>query len=526
MKTFISIADAATRFKEAGHEKSPRRIQEICQAGKIVAKKNGKLWMVDPDSLDIYLRSITPVTHLPIPKVRVVSSKSKRKRYIFTSAQDHTPIHTQWWDNLNAYANHIDAEIFVAPYTYKRKSNYSVDMFDEEIQDHLVNNEMRLPGLRFCAQLNLSPTAVRPLSDLATFTQSDHGIFPHPRVALNSVGTIFGHPTKINMTTGSSTIPNYEHKKAGIKAEFHHVIGATLVEFDEHNRPFCRQLIGDDDGNFQDLTNLVKNGKVIPDQRVEAITWGDIHLAKSDANIFDSSFYGKDSILEVLKPKYQFFHDLLDFEARNHHNMLDPHHWANMYYRGSDKVENEIEDCARFLDMTHRPWCKTVVVESNHDMALLKWLKSVDVRFDPANAAFYHKCQSTIYEALSKNEKINVFNWALRNTQYGSFDDIDFVDENGGYFICDVIECGTHGHRGINGSRGSMPGFSRMAMKMNIGHTHSAGIMDGVYVAGVSGSLDMKYNSGPSSWSHSHIVVYPNGKRSIITLQPDGAWGA
>jgi hypothetical protein len=36
----------------------------------------------------------------------------------------------------------------------------------------------------------------------------------------------------------------------------------------------------------------------------------------------------------------------------------------------------------------------------------------------------------------------------------------------------------------------------------------------------------MGYNKGPSSWSHSHVITYPNGKRSIITLQKNGNWRA
>jgi hypothetical protein len=47
--------------------------------------------------------------------------------------------------------------------------------------------------------------------------------------------------------------------------------------------------------------------------------------------------------------------------------------------------------------------------------------------------------------------------------------------------------------------------------------------MDGAYGAGVTGKLDMKYNKGPSSWSHSHIVTYPNGMRAIVTMW-DGRW--
>jgi hypothetical protein len=84
------------------------------------------------------------------------------------------------------------------------------------------------------------------------------------------------------------------------------------------------------------------------------------------------------------------------------------------------------------------------------------------------------------------------------------------------------IECGMHGHLGPNGARGN-PRNLRTVGKANTGHTHSAGIVEGVYTAGVLGNLDMEYNKGPSSWSHSSILTYANGKRTIITHRA-GKW--
>ena len=75
-----------------------------------------------------------------------------------------------------------------------------------------------------------------------------------------------------------------------------------------------------------------------------------------------------------------------------------------------------------------------------------------------------------------------------------------------------------HGPIGPNGSRGNARALSKVGRKANIGHSHQAEIHDGLYVAGVTGKLDMGYNVGPSSWSQSHIITYLTGKRSIITF--------
>jgi hypothetical protein len=98
------------------------------------------------------------------------------------------------------------------------------------------------------------------------------------------------------------------------------------------------------------------------------------------------------------------------------------------------------------------------------------------------------------------------------------------LDES--FLICDKkIECGLHGDLGSNGSRGSANSLSKIGRRSNVGHSHSAGIWDGLYVAGTSTEFRMGYNHGPSSWTHSHIITYPNGKRAIITMF-EGAWRA
>src|SRR5690606_22915978 len=196
---------------------------------------------------------------------------------------------------------------------------------------------------------------------------------------------------KIIMTTGSITRPNYVQKKAGIKAEFHHVIGAVLVEIDDDGDFFCRHLIAERDGSFQDLTRLVMHGKVYTGERVEAITWGDIHVERLDPDVaagawsLDSemSFTADPCMLDELRPHYQFFHDVLDFRRRNHHNIDDPHFLFDAWSRGRESVEDEIESVARFLHITQRPWCRSIVVDSNHDRALMRWLKKGDYRRDP-----------------------------------------------------------------------------------------------------------------------------------------------
>ena len=83
--------------------------------------------------------------------------------------------------------------------------------------------------------------------------------------------------------------------------------------------------------------------------------------------------------------------------------------------------------------------------------------------------------------------------------------------------IINGIEYGQHGDRGINGARGGYTAFEKLGSPYVIGHSHS-GYKNGkrVAVVGVTGSLDMGYNKGASSWSHNHIFVGPDAVPQIV----------
>ncbi len=71
---------------------------------------------------------------------------------------------------------------------------------------------------------------------------------------------------------------------------------------------------------------------------------------------------------------------------------------------------------------------------------------------------------------------------------------------------------------GPNGARGNIKAFAKMGRKCIIGHGHGAGQHEGAMQVGVMGNLDMGYNVGPSNWSHTYALVYPNGKRTLVTI--------
>ena len=470
---------------------------------------------------------------------RPLPNPGDRSFYILTSAQNNTDLNQGCWDNLLAYAKHLDAEIMVATYTYdkahqiasKKKTAKESDRQPEwwvpEIEPYTCDERVALaPGLVWCGELQILPTAINPISGFESYTGRKSTILPHPKFAMQSIASPKGTGTKFIYTTGTVTKRNYIQKKAGQKAEFHHGYGALIVEIDSEGQWFVRQISTQDNGTFYDLQTRVMGGVVSSDQhRPEAIVWGDIHERHLEQRMKDLCF-GAGGVLDTLRPRYQVLHDVLDFRAQNHHDRDDSWKTFKKFCEGGLSVEQEIKDTASFLLTVDRKWCTTAVVCSNHDMAMVRWLKEADFRVDPENALFFLEANQAAYMSILRQDTaFYPIEWAMRRTwPLGTVvHGIKFLRRDERFTVCPDkaggIELGMHGDIGANGARGiNLRTFAKTGRKCVVGHGHSAGWFEGARQVGVLSALDQGYNEGMSSWSHTNALIYPNGKMTLFTI--------
>lgn len=476
---------------------------------------------------------------------RPIPAPGMKRYYILTSAQNSSRVHVVY-DSLLRYKEELEShsdteavEFMISRFAYIKKNflksqvkpdtnddGYLGLMYDDKITEFVNDERVELaPSLVWCGEMNILPTAARPLSGFETYTGRASSIIPHVKMQLESVAQMRDTGSKLNYTTGTVTQRNYLQRKAGLKAEFHHVYGALIVEVDDDGSWYVRQLSADSHGVFQDLDAVVTPKGVTYGNRVEAINWPDLHLSCAD-EVYLDLFWGRGGVLDQLNPRYQFFNDSLDFRSRNHHDRFDPHLNFEKYHQDTDSVEDEVERLATFFgEYASRSDTLSVVVESNHDNALMRWLREADYREDPKNALFFLETQLDVYRAIANRNKDNLLGRVLR--KYQPLTDYIFLSEDESFVVCPEhggIECGMHGHLGPNGSRGGVLNLSKIGRRANVGHMHSASIRDGLYVAGTC-AMNPSYAKGPSSWSVSLIVTYPNGKRAIITAW-EGKWRA
>ncbi len=460
------------------------------------------------------------------------------KTFVFTCAQANTKVHADFLSALEVYCGHNNADLHIAQFTYNKAKHGKKSIkpgadqggdtdsvwFDPAIAPYVSDHSIQIaPDLVWCGELNILPTMKFPLSQFKTYTRHDSAIIPHAKMSMDSIPVMPGVPAKMLYTTGAVTQRNYVQKTAGQVADFHHVFGAMVVEVDDDGTWWARQLNATDDGTFYDLTTYYTHETAEPDQRVEAVTHGDLHFAQVDTGIRDSVF-GPCGILDQLDPKLQFFHDVIDFQARNHHEIKDGHYWHERFVNGEDSVEAEFDVLAVFLtNRGSREHTETFVITSNHDQFIEGWLRDIATLKDPVNVTFWHYLNWYCHTMIESKRTPRPFAYALMEKLLGITDKITILHEDDSYLICGKIEAGLHGHLGPNGARGS-PKNLRTVGKANTGHTHSAGIVDGVYTAGTYSKLRMSYTKGLSSWSHSLILTYANAKRAILTIKNGKAW--
>ena len=479
----------------------------------------------------------TKVVRRPLPK------RSNVKRYILTCAQNNTHINEPVWKNLLALADHYDAEIMVGTFSYNKNAYGKLAVkkdtatcrddclwFAPEIEDYIADKRIALaPGLHWCGEMNILPTAINPLSGFDTYTGEASSVFPQVKFAMKSVSSGRFKRTKFMYTTGAVTKMNYVQKRAGLKAEHHHCYGGLIVEVDSKGRWWSRQLNATTSGIIYDLDIMVDGGEVKTHEGVEAITWGDSHVLLLDKEAHGCSM----KMLDDLKPKNQFVHDVMLGSVTNHWSRKSMHDRFRRFAKsgGWSDLTKEFEGCIQYLEEIYRPGCTTYLIDSNHDRPWVEnWLDLADGRADPKNAILWLKLNTAMYESILEepyDRKFHVLEHAFQLMGLPP-EKCTFLREDQSLILTPSrIECGMHGHLGPNGSRGSSVNLSKLPVKSNIGHCHNAGITDGLYACGVSceTGTDAWYMHGPSSWSHSHIITYPTGKRTIVTVW-DGKYSA
>jgi len=442
---------------------------------------------------------------------------SKKKRFIITWAQNDTAIHEQFVANIEEYAKFLDASIHVIAGRYKNPTSIFTDVlyetWDTRIAKYLDANRHDIHKyLSIMSDVKIQPTAVDPMTGLQGMSGINSCVFGSPKVQLETIPVLIKNRPKMMLTTGACTLTNYTDSKSGKKGEFHHTLGFVVVEIKDEEVFFIRQVTANENGNFSDLFYRTEydescgKSKVSEITKIEAIVWGDIHYGNHDEELFKSTF----DLMEKLNPAHVVLHDVFDGRSINHHESKDPFIQYDKEISGANSLRRELDELIVGLE----PFMKynVVVVRSNHDDFLDRWLKETDWRKTVTlkNSLEYMKFATAL---LTKEAPQGVIPYII-NEHFPSFRTLDREDS----FIVKGWELGQHGDIGSNGSRGSLVQFRKLNTKVVVGHYHSPGRKDGAIAVGTSTHLRIGYNKGASGWLQSHVIIHEDAKAQHINF--------
>jgi hypothetical protein len=443
-----------------------------------------------------------------------------KKRFIITWAQNNTPVHSGLLKNIEAYADYIGADIHVIAGRYKNPTSiWSQAQQDEETWDKLVvpyldaNRHDIHKYVSILSDIKIQPTAVNPMTGLQALSGLNSCIFGSPKVQMEMIPVLEHSKPKMMLTTGALTKKNYTDSKAGKKGDFHHTFGFAIVEIKDEDIFFVRQVTADDkNGSFSDLYFRVENAEVKKINRIEAIVLGDLHYGHHDEDVIVSTI----DLMHELKPKHVVLHDVFDGNSISHHEMKDPFIQYGKEMLGLNDLSKEIDAMLEGLNV-FKAFENVIIVRSNHDDFLDRWLKNEDWKKQPTfkNSRLYMKFSDLLLEQYGKDPyNVKGIIPAIINERYPKFITLGRSES----YMVKNWELGQHGDIGSNGSRGSLMQFRRLNTKIIVGHYHSPGRKDGAIAVGTSTKLRVGYNKGASSWLQSHVIIHTDGRAQHINF--------
>lgn len=454
-----------------------------------------------------------------------IKKQNSVKRYVITACQNNTAINDEFLHTLSEYCEYNNAELMIVPILY-RPDDYPEIVYEvpERYNDYFVRSKRQLhEEVYVMGSFNFIPTTVNPLSGLESISKGSSLIVPSPQLRMKSLAVSASRHPAILITTGAISHPEYLSSKTGEKAKFNHSYSAIVVEIDVDNDYHIRVLNSDATGGFYDLdTQYTPNG-VIGGSTIECLITGDEHAIFSSPEVRAATYNNQDSICATLRPNTVVRHDLLDCYSISHHHKRDAILNVGKYMFGKNTIKDELDATIDYLNSTTGDF-KNIIVSSNHNDHLTRWLKEVDIKNEPWNALIYHNLMYRVLSSISSTDTGISYSNPFELYCTGKVGDTKFLRRDESFTVHD-IELNAHGDAGVNGSRATIAQYSNLSQKYVIGHSHTPGIVFGAYQVGTSSHLKLEYNGGPSSWMNTHCIVHKNGKRQLINIIK-GKWRA
>lgn len=512
LKKYVQLAKTKQR------DISIKDLQEVGVTRDMVAHHFSSLSELDKQAREKYPESFKDVRLETIYSKKVLSSLrgdvKKYDRFIITTAVTGCDVHDGFYASLKNYCTENDAALLIMiaadPANAKGKGGWGA-ISHKLVSETLVLEDTRLNDNLFLSTIKLSAKHIDPTTGMRRIGQRNGSfIFASPKQRLKAAPVANNKLPHFAMTTGAITLPNYHSdmymsQRTAYIAENDHKIGAIIVEIEDDEIYYFRQVQADASGSFVDFGKKY-SGTTVEDVTPEAFVLGDWHSGSTDPTAAASW----EEITKLLKPKHLVLHDAFDGLSINHHEDHDIILKSQRAMRGELDMKSEISGLRN--DLTEmKTWnadMNIIIVKSNHDLFLERYLRAGKYVED------YHNHRYSLELAIALMDGKDPLKFAVQGDEVDEKVTWLGIDDD---FKIEGVQLGAHGHKGSNGSRGSLPVTENMYGNSITGHTHTPEILRDSYQVGTSSYLKLEYNQGgASSWLHSSCLLYPGGSKQLI----------
>jgi len=438
------------------------------------------------------------------------------KKYVITAAQAGAKVNSKAFNSYLNYCKKNNAELIIIPMTGAVANK--IYYFDDRLLPYLTEpNEIRdlSPKIRINS-IKISPTQQRPLTSLKRLVHKTT-IFGATKLQMECIATSNYKLPKIMVSTGAITDPFYSNTKAGLIALKDHKFGAIVVEVVNDDIFHFRPLTCNGNGEIIDL-GVRYSGNRVKKEGAKVLVLGDVHVGSECPKTMKAT----DEMIKYLNPEEIIYHDIMDSYSVNHH------HENNLVLNtlkaeaGLNSLLKEYKKVAAFL-LSHKKSYKNVkqvIVASNHDEAIERYIKEGRFISDPINARIANKLFGYMLDGFLPLEAFIKFESEHKH----ELKEVKFLTRDDDYKVAG-IQLASHGDLGANGAKASPISQDLGAGDSIIGHSHTPKILYGVYQVGTSTVLKLEYNRGLSSWMNCHCILNKDGSRQLINII-DGLWKA
>ena len=446
----------------------------------------------------------------------------KYKRFVITTAVVGRLADTALLETMQNYCRLTDAALLIL--TTADPASAGEWVVDGAVGlDNIVISDLAIHSNVFLSAIKTSAKQIDPITGLDRIAQNISTLlYASPKQRLKFVPVSHNKPPRALMTTGAITRPNYRpdpdlphaymSERTAYIANHDHVMGGIVLEIEDENYFHFRQLQADAKGGFYDL-GLYYRGDSVTAGRAEAFSLGDWHSGQTDP----TARQAWKQVCELTRPKQLILHDVFDGLSINPHDRDQQILLAARAAKGLLSLEAEVRGLVADLDdmLTWPGVERLVVVWSNHDLFLERWLQDGEYTKDPYNYAL------GVELAHEMTKGRNPLQYAVEKFGLRHKDKVLWLGPDDDYKIAG-IQYGVHGHKGANGSRNpSLAGIEKGYGASTTGHNHGGEILRRAWRNGTSCYLKQDYNrGGASSWTHSSTLQYDTGQRQLIN-----SWG-